>query len=258
MNFRERVLNGELVTGTWLNLGSSVTAEMASVLGFDWALIDREHGVGDQIELMTQLQAMGRNSTVPIVRVPYRNEGSVKLALDLGASGIMVPYVETPEEAVEFVSWCKYPPVGRRGAAKGVRASVYGTQFETYFPEANNSILTVVQIESKKGVENVSAIAEVPGVDVIFVGPFDLSINLGIREQYDHPLFVETTDAVIAAAKSAGKPAGILVLAESRIPRAIAQGYTFVACGSDGGHVFNGLSTVASLFAEAKKGRSSS
>ncbi len=252
MNFRQRVLGGELVTGTWLNLGSTVTAEMASVLNFDWALIDREHGVGDQSELLTQLQAIGSNKTVPIVRIPYRNEGSVKLALDLGAGGIMVPYVESAEEAAEFVSWCKYPPAGRRGAAKGVRASAYGTEFETYFPEANESILTVVQIESQRGVQNVQSIANVPGVDVLFVGPFDLSINLGIREQYDHLLFIETTDAIISAAKSAGKPAGILVLAEERVSTAVKQGYTFVACGSDGGHVFSGLKRVADIFENLK------
>ena len=252
MTFRERVLARELVTGTWLNLGSSVTAEMAAVLGYDWALIDKEHGVGDQMELLHQLQAMGGRGTIPIVRIPHKNEALIKLALDMGARGIMVPYVESAEDAEDIVRWSKYFPDGTRGAAKGVRASAYGTQFEKYFPSSTDELLTIVQIESSAGVENAEAIASVPGVDVLFVGPFDLSINLGVREQFRHPDFLAATDKVIAAAKKAGKAAGILVLSDALIEPAIKQGYTFVASGSDGGHVFSGMSRMVELLSSFK------
>ncbi len=253
MTLRQRALNGEILAGTWLNLASSITAEIAGQAGFDWLLIDREHGAGDEETLLHQLQAIASTSAMPIVRVTWNDPARLKLALDLGPGGIMVPYVSTEEEARKVVDAMRYPPLGTRGAARFTRACGYGTAFDTYFPEANASLLTIVQIETETAVENAEKIAAIDGIDVLFVGPLDLSVNLGIPQQYGHPKFRATIQRVIAAAKGRGKAAGTLLGSVDMISPAIEDGYTFLAVGSDGGLVANGMKTLLSGFPAIRK-----
>ena len=246
---RKRALSGELLAGTWLSLGSSLTAEMVGKAGFDWALIDLEHGAGDQESLLLQLQALEAAPTAGIVRIAWNEAPRFKRALDLGASGIMVPYVNTADEARQAAQSMRYPPQGVRGVARSNRAAAFGQEFDAYFAEANDNLLTIVQIETAEAVDNADRIAAVEGVDVLFIGPLDLSVSLGIPQQTAHPHFRAAVKRVIDACRQAGKAAGILLPSADQIAPTIADGFTFIACGSDGGLVAGGMRSIAATFA---------
>lgn len=238
---RERVLKRELMNGTWCNLGSSIAAEIIGKAGFDWMLIDIEHGSGDFESLVHQLQAVEGTGTAPIVRIAWNEPPRFKRVLDLGPSGVMAPYVSSAEEAQRAVAAMRYPPQGVRGVAKLNRATAFGREFEQYFAEANEQLLTVVQIETPAALEAIDEIAAVDGVDVLFVGPLDLSAGLGILQQFDHPAFKKALRRVAAAAERAGKAAGILLMNLDRAEEMISEGFTFIAVGSDGGLVASGM-----------------
>jgi 4-hydroxy-2-oxoheptanedioate aldolase len=247
-NFRARVLAREWVVGTFINLGSSVTAEMAGDAGYDWVLLDHEHGPGGEDTLLAQLQAVGGTPAVPIVRIAANETPRFKRALDMGAHGIMAPWVSTAAEAQAAVLAMRYPPLGLRGVAKIQRSAGFGGGFEDYYLNAHKWLLTVTQIETPEAVANSEEIAAIDGVDVLFVGPTDLSYNMGIRDQLDHPRFIEALVKVSEAAKKHGKAAGILVHNAALVAKCRDLGYTFVALGSDGGSVRAGLvANLASL-----------
>ncbi len=234
-DFRNRVLAGEFLGGTFLNLGSSITAEMAGVAGFDWVLLDYEHGPGSDTTLLHQLQALASTPAIPIVRIAANEPPRFKRALDAGAQGIMVPYVSSAAEAEAAVAAMQYPPRGIRGVARLTRAVAFGQDFNTVYAHAHEMLVTMVQIETREAVERVDEIAAVEGADVLFLGPLDLSVNLGIYGDYTHPVFVEAITRVAAAARRAGKAAGILALDPSHIAPWRELGYTVIALGSDAG-----------------------
>ncbi len=251
---RERALKREVLAGTWLNLGSSLTAEIAGRAGFDWLLIDLEHGSGDEAHLLGQLQAIDSTPAAAIVRIAWNEMPRFKRTLDLGPSGVMVPYVNTAEEARRAVASMRYPPQGVRGAARFTRAAGFAQDFDRYFGEADSSLLTIVQIETPQALANVEEIAAVDGADVLFVGPLDLSIGLGIPQQLTHPDFRAALHRVAAAAQKAGKAAGILLASADQIAPAIADGFTFLAVGSDGGMVAGGMKSLAAAFGQCRGG----
>lgn len=250
---RQQVLSGKLMAGTWLNIGSSLTAEMAGRAGFDWLLIDMEHGSGDYESLVHQLQAVESTPAAPIVRIAWNEAPRYKRVLDLGPSGIMVPYVNNASEAKLAASSMRYPPQGIRGVAKLNRASGFGQEFEEYFANANDNLLTVVQIETESAVNSANEIAKVDGVDVLFIGPLDLSINLGIAQQFDHPKFRAALAKVVAACRKAGKAAGILLMKPEEVDHTVKDGFTFIALGSDGGLVAGGMKKLVSAFEKYKR-----
>ena len=250
-SIRDRVLNRELLTGTFLNLGSSLTVEMAANAGFDWLLLDVEHGAGDHSDLPGQMQAAG--ASAPFVRIENNDPPRFKRVLDLGASGVMVPYVSTVEEAEQAVASMRYPPRGIRGVAKLNRGSAFGFDFDEYFTRSHELLTTVVQIETGEAVANIDQIAGVDGVDVLFIGPLDLSVNLGVPQQFDSPTFLEARQKVSDAARKAGKAAGILLLSPDQVAGTVEAGFTFIALGSDGGLVANGMRQLASAFDGSKK-----
>lgn len=221
--------------GLGTSLGSSVTAEMIALAGFDWIWIDHEHGVGDSVTLLHQLQAAAVRPIVPIVRVAANDPVLIKKTLDLGAGGIMIPYVRNAEEATRAVAAMRYPPDGMRGVARFVRAAAFARDFDRYLSEVAPRLLTVVQIETADAVAGAREIAAVDGVDVLFVGPLDLSFNFGLPQRYDAPQFVEALRTVAAACREAGKIAGALVPGLPFLPSFLAHGYRFLAIGSDGG-----------------------
>jgi len=242
--FRSRVLAREWVVGTFINLGVPITAEIAGTLGFDWLLLDHEHGPGGEETLLHQLQAVSGTPAVPIVRIATNETARFKRALDVGAHGIMTPWVSTAAEAQAAVTAMRYPPRGVRGVAKFQRSSNFGADFEEYYGHAHEWLTTVLQIETPEGVANCEEIAAIDGADVLFVGPTDLTFNMGIRDQLDHPRFVEALEKISAAAKKHGKAAGILVHNPALVPKVRELGYTFVALGSDGGSVRAGLVSI--------------
>ncbi|MEJ2165888.1 MAG: aldolase/citrate lyase family protein [Desulfobacterales bacterium] len=249
---RQRVLAGEVMLGIGANLGSSLTVEMIGAAGFDWTWIDCEHGAGDYSELIPQIQAASIHNAPAIVRIAWNEAPRFKRVLDLGAAGIMVPYVTSAREAEQAAASMRYPPAGIRGVARFNRACGFGQQFDTYFKQANDNLLTVVQIETKESVEQAEEIAAVAGVDVLFVGPLDLSVNMGLVQEFEHPEFELALDRVAAAGRKHGKAAGILLPKLDYLPDWIARGYTFLVVGSDGGCVAGGLKSIASACAKYK------
>ena len=167
-----------------------------------------------------------------------------KRALDLGAKGIMIPYVQNAEEARLAVDSMRYSPEGIRGVASSPRAAGFGREFDKYYAEANRKLLTVVQIETGEAVANLESIAAVDGVDVLFVGPLDLSISLDMPGRFDDPAFREVLAKVGEASRAAGKAAGILLPGPDLIKLVHSLGFTFVAAGADGGMVVKGFSQV--------------
>ena len=239
--FRARVLAREWLAGSFINLGSPLTAEIAGRAGFDWLLLDYEHGPGSEETLLHQLQAIGGTTATAVVRLAANETPRFKRALDLGAAGVMVPYVNTAAEAQAAVAACRFPPLGIRGVSKFNRAAGFGQDFESHYAHAHHCVTVMAQIETPEALQNVDAIAAVDGVDVLFLGPLDLSTNLGIPSDFAHPKFIEAQKQVGAACQRAGKAAGILIASPSQIPGAREAGYTVIALGSDGGAVVSGL-----------------
>ena len=248
LSIRRKVLDGLLMSGTFLNLGSALTVEIAGKAGFDWLLIDMEHGSGDFSELVHQLQAAGCTPAAPIVRIAWNEAPRFKRALDLGPSGIMVPYVNTVDEARLAVAAMRYPPQGIRGVASLNRACDFGKGFEPYFTTANQQLLTIVQIETPQAVEQAEAIAAVDGVDVLFVGPTDLSVSLGCPRQFDNPDFQKALRKVVAACRKNRKAPGILLSRHEQVEPMVNEGFTFIGLGSDGGVVCEGMQKLANTF----------
>ncbi len=243
--FRKRLLAGERLGGAFLNLGSPVTVEIAGCAGFDWLLIDHEHGPGSDMTMLHQLQAAAATPAFAVVRIAANETPRFKRALDIGAGGVMVPWINTAAEAKAAVNSMRYPPRGIRGVAKMHRACDFGANFDDYFAHAHERLVLMTQIETAESVKNVEAIAAVDGVDVLFIGPMDLSTSLGIQGQLGHPDFRAAVKRICDAARAAGKAAGILLLNPADLPLCDEFGISVIALGSDGGHVNAGLRASA-------------
>ncbi len=237
---RQRLLNHEKLIGCWSALGSPITTEVLGLAGFDWILLDGEHAPNDVLSFVPQLMALKDSNSMPVVRPPQNDPVVIKRLLDIGFYNILVPYVETEEDAIQAVASTRYPPVGIRGVSVGHRNNGYGS-VPDYFNKINDNIGVLVQVESRLGVENVDAIAAVEGIDCIFVGPGDLSAALGYLGQPNHPEVQKVIQDIFAAAKRHGKACGILAPVEEDARRYIEWGATFVGVGSDLG-VFRGAS----------------
>ncbi len=233
-DLRSRVLAGEPTVGAFVNLGSVVAAELVARIGFDWALIDLEHGMGTEADLHAQLLAVQGTPTSAVVRVASAERLRVGRTLDMGADGLMIPRLETADEIAETLTWMRYPPVGIRGVALGTRGGGYSEiAHGNLAATVNDRVLGVFQVESGPAVEASEATAAIDGVDVLFVGPADLSHSLGVPGRFDEPGFVAALDRVVAACRANGKAAGILLRDASGVEAAFAQGFTFIGIGSD-------------------------
>jgi 4-hydroxy-2-oxoheptanedioate aldolase len=230
--FREQLARGEAVLGCFLSLGSAATAELMANAGYDWGLIDLEHGAGDESDVLPQVQALAAGGSFAIVRVESTARQRVHRVLDFGAHGIMFPRIDSAAEAQAAVAAMRYPPAGVRGVAFSNRAGGYGSNFRPYMAGAA-ALVTIVQIESPAAVENADAIAAVDGVDVLFVGPSDLSHSMGMLGNFKHPDFVAAIRRTAAAASSHGKHCGLLLPAPGDFKKYYDLGYRFMASGSD-------------------------
>lgn len=234
---KQRIHSGEIVHGCWINLGSSVSAEIVGSAGFDWVLIDLEHGAGDLSAMYHQLQVLKGTGATAIVRTDEPGRSKVQRILDAGATGIMFPQFRDSEETERAVRSMYYPPFGARGMARQTRATAFGTFAEQYMSGLDNTLISVIQIETVDAVNNVDAIASTEKVDVLFIGPNDLSLALGVYGNYSHPSYQDAIQKVAEAAKRHGKVAGVLLQNTSEYKMYSKLGYTFLACGSDGGFV---------------------
>ncbi|WP_316976717.1 HpcH/HpaI aldolase family protein [Shumkonia mesophila] len=249
---RERVLKGETMFGVAAQLGSALTVEMIGRAGFDWTWIDCEHGSGDYSELIHQIQVARLGDSPAVVRIAWNEPTRFKRVLDLGAAGIMVPYVNTAAEAHQAAQSMRYQPEGIRGVAGSPPACGFGQGFDDYYAKANDNLLTVVQIETVEGVKNADEIAAVPGVDVLFVGPMDLSINMGMPRQFKDAAFEANLERVVAACRKHGKAAGILTPTLDYLAPWKAKGYSFFVVGSDSTNLAKLLVDLHAKCAELK------
>ena len=238
-SFRDRALAGDLLFGLFHDLGSPASAELCSAAGYDWILVDLEHGAGTEADLVAMLLAVEAGGAVPLVRPQSGERIRIGRALDMGARGIMVPRLESAAEAGQAVTFLRYPPDGIRGVATRVRGAGLGVVSHADVQRMNGRVLGIIQIESVGGLRDADAIAGLDGVDVLFVGPADLSHSLGIPGQFQHADYLAALDSVVAACRAHGKAAGILVYDTAVVARHVELGFTFVGIGSDGAFVAN-------------------
>ena len=232
----KKTLNeGGVSFGTFLlEFNTTGVARLAAGAGAEFAVIDMEH-TGWGVETIRMLVATARpTDVVPVVRVPATEYHFIARVLDMGAMGVMVPMVESAEQARRLVESAKYPPEGRRGSAFGVAHDDYaGGDMAGKIREANREVLLIGQVETAKGLENVEAIAAVEGLDVVFLGQADLTSSLGIPGQYDHPAFLAAVDRIAAACRARGKALGCLALGVEDGRAMLAKGFRMVAYGGD-------------------------
>lgn len=251
-NLKHRLQQGETLLGCWLNLGNALTAEIVGLAGFDWVLIDLEHGAGTEHDLVHQLQALEHTPAGAVVRVEGSQRQRIHRVLDLGADGIMCPRVYDTEEARHVVQCLRYPPAGVRGVAQIVRATEFGRRAREYYDAADEAILGVIQIETAEVLRHVDEIAILVGVDVLFIGPSDLSMALGIFGQLDHPLFRDAVTTTLHAAEQAGKAAGILLTNPDDFDFYHDLGMRLIACGADARFVADGAHRLLDTLAERR------
>lgn len=231
-SFKRDLLAGKKLIGCWSSLSNAITTEVLGVAGFDWILLDGEHSPNDVGTFIPQLMALKDSSSAPVVRPSSNNTVEIKRLLDAGFYNFLIPFVESADEARRAVAATRYPPQGVRGVSVAQRSNRYGT-VDGYFNDINDHICIAVQIESSAAVAASAAIAAVDGVDCIFVGPSDLAAGMGYLGNANHPDVQAAIASVYAAAKAAGKPAGILAPKEEDARRYIEMGASFVAVGSD-------------------------
>lgn len=236
--------------GLWMSLADSYAAEVCAGTGFDWLLIDAEHSPNDVRSILQQLQALAPYPVTPIVRPPIGHTHLIKQVLDIGAQTLLIPMVETAEQARQLVAATQYPPRGQRGVGSAfARASRFST-LPDYATTADEGICLLVQVETTKGLDNIDAIAETEGVDGIFIGPADLSASLGHLGNADHPDVQKAISYAFDRVLAANKAPGILATEQETAWRWLKEGALFVAVGGDIGVLHRHASALSRHFRE--------
>ncbi len=230
-DFRKRLQAQETLIGTMVTLPVPSIAEILAELGFDWLFVDGEHGPLETRDILAILQAVG-DRLACLVRVPGSEEAPIKRALDLGAEGIIVPQVNTAEQAARVVQYARYAPIGSRGVGLA-RAHGYGLRFQEYLEKANERVTVIVQAEHVQAVENMESIVQVEGVDAVFLGPYDLSASLGRMGRIDDPVVIEAIDEVTRICQAAGIPLGYFGVSAQAVRPYMERGYSLIAAGVD-------------------------
>ncbi|MGK2850274.1 MAG: HpcH/HpaI aldolase family protein [Candidatus Limnocylindrales bacterium] len=240
-DLRTRIRAGETLIGSFADLASPLAAELLGQAGFDWTVLDLEHGESTEADLLAMLYAVGTTPMTAVVRVPSAERLRVGRALDLGAAGIMLPQLQSIEGVREAVSYLRYPPVGQRGVALRTRGGGMGSLGHPDVARVvNERIVGIVQIESAGTVADADAIAALDEVDVLFVGPADLSHNLGVPGRFDDPTYLAALRTVLDACSNHGKAAGILIYDAAVLARHLDLGFRFIGLGSEGSYVSAG------------------
>lgn len=235
-NIKEKMRRGEPSIGTWLSMAHPSIAEILAMAGYDWVVIETEHTAIDVSEVLRLIIAIEQRGSVPLVRLAWNDPIQAKAVLDSGAAGVLVPMINTKADAELAVRMTKYPPLGERGVGLA-RAQGYGEHFDEYVRCANDDSLLMVLIEHKDAVANIDEILSVPGIDGTFIGPYDLSMSLGIPGQLSHPQSVAAKKRVLEATLAHGLVPGIHLVhpdtAAADCVQAVAEGYRFIAVGTD-------------------------
>ena len=239
-SFRDKLTAGEQVFGLWVTLESASITEMAVALGLDWVVVDAEHGHLDWKEINEHVRAALRSDTVVLVRLSERSTSLTKRALDIGADGVVIPWVETVGQLEEAVRDCRYPPEGRRGIG-GERATVWGQCFAEHAAEANEHVLVVPMIESVSAIPHMAAMCNVAGADVFFFGPADFSASAGFRGQWEGGNVAEQILQLKDTIRGAGKHCGVLATSAEDLRRRRDQGFQMLCLGADTGLLWRSL-----------------
>jgi 2-dehydro-3-deoxyglucarate aldolase/4-hydroxy-2-oxoheptanedioate aldolase len=248
-DFRQRLLAGERLIGTLVSLGAPEVTELLAGLGFDWLFIDTEHAPFDALGAQSLLQAAGSNCPC-VIRVPVGDEVWLKKALDIGAAGVIVPQVNSAEQAEHVVRLCKYPPEGTRGVGIA-RAHGYGERFQDYVAKANQEVAVIVQAEHIDAVKDINAIVKVKGIDAVFIGPYDLSASMGKPGQVGDPEVRAAIERVRKACMKRSIKLGIFgVSAEAVLPY-LDQGFSLAAAGVDVLFLSRGAKSLLAQFQAA-------
>jgi 4-hydroxy-2-oxoheptanedioate aldolase len=242
--FRE----GRAQIGLWSQLTSPIAAEILARSGFDFLVVDTEHAPNDLPQVLAQLQAMAGGTASPVVRVAWNDAVLFKRLLDVGAQTLLVPFVENEDEARRAVAATRYPPAGIRGIAVATRASRYG-RVTGYLARAHEELCVLVQIETRAALAKLESIAAIEGVDGLFIGPSDLSADLGHIGDAGHPDVRAAIDGAIRRIRATGKVAGILAPVEADARHYLEKGCLFVAVGSDVGLLARQSEALAARFA---------
>lgn len=234
--FKTAIAQRQPQIGLWLSLASAYSAEICAGSGFDWLLIDGEHAPNGIASVLAQLQAVAAYpQTQPLARLPVGDAALVKQYLDLGVQTLLIPMVDTPEQAAGLVQACRYPQDDGKGGIRGMagaRASRWG-RYPNYAKEANDRVCLLVQVETRAAIDNLDAIAAIDGVDGVFIGPADLSASLGHVGNPGHPEVQKVIEDAIKRILKAGKAPGILSVDEAQAQRYLSMGAVFVAVGLD-------------------------
>jgi 2-keto-3-deoxy-L-rhamnonate aldolase RhmA len=250
---KDKLNSGKVSIGSWMSMAHPSIAEILAMAGYDWVVIETEHTAIDVSEVLRLIIAIEQRGSIPLVRLAWNDPIQAKAVLDSGAAGIIVPMVNTKAEAELAVKMTKYPPMGFRGVGLA-RAQGYGVDFDKYVNCANADTLLMLQIEHIDAVNNIEEILSVPGIDGTYIGPYDLSMSLGIPGQLNHPDVINAKNKVLEATLKKGLVAGIHCVhsdtASIDSKLAIEQGYRFIAIGTD--ILFLGNS-ARSVYAEIQK-----
>jgi 2-dehydro-3-deoxyglucarate aldolase len=231
---KKKLKAGQAALGGWIMLGNPSVAEIMAAEGFDWLAVDMEHTSTSLQDFHYIALAVKGTDCDLLVRLPSCDATQAKLVLDLGATGIIVPSVNTPAQAAEAVAIAQFPPEGVRGASL-CRASGFGRNFQNYFEEHNEKVIVVVMLEHHLGVAQADAILATPGLDAVFIGPYDLSASMGLAGQVQHPDVLAARQTVLQACARHGVAPGIHVVSTEPedLQRCLAEGFRFVGCGID-------------------------
>src|SRR5688500_14040274 len=231
---RQKLAAGQVVHGLWVTLESASITEMAVALGLDWICVDAEHGHLDWADIVAHIRATVRSDTVALVRIAEQNVGVVKRVLDIGADGVVVPWVESAALLEESVASAMYPPAGKRGIG-AERATCWGRCFTNSVTEANDHVLVIPIIETVAGGGDVEAICRVPGTEIIWIGPADYSASAGYPGQWEGPGVAEELLRIKDVVRRHGKYCGVIATSNADIEQRTRQGFTAIGVGIDAG-----------------------
>jgi 4-hydroxy-2-oxoheptanedioate aldolase len=231
-SFKIRLLRGDRLLGVWTGLSSPTVAEIYGAHGFDWMVIDCEHAPNDLPDVLGQLRALQPYPTEPVVRLVNSQPATIRRFLDIGVRTFLLPMIETAEQARDAVTMTRYPPEGRRGVATIIRANEYG-QIHDYLSFANENICIICQIETRQAVENLASIANVEGVDALFVGPSDLSADLGYLGNPSHAEVQGVVAGIVEETRRLKIPIATLCRTPDQARDLFAAGFQFLSVGSD-------------------------
>ncbi|MGV6872275.1 aldolase/citrate lyase family protein [Pseudochelatococcus sp. B33] len=249
--FKERLAKAEPQFGLWLGLANAYTAEICAGAGFDWVVIDGEHAPNDIRSTLAQLQVVQGAGAQSVVRPPYGDTPIIKQLLDIGCQNLLIPMVETAAQAQAIVAAVHYPPRGVRGVGSALARASDFNRIPDYLDRAGAGIGLLIQIETRRGVENIDAILKTEGIDGVFIGPSDLAAAFGHLGHPDHPEVQAVIAELADTLKRAGMPFGILATAEAAARRYLEMGANFVAVGTDVGLLVQGLQQLSARFNRA-------